>query len=425
MERFLKTMARIVESGEVEMVTPSQALDALPAAGPVYLPSGSYREMETWSRGGAAPSERTGHWRNFLTRYSESNRMHKKAQALSRLCRERGDPPAARRAVGMAQCNDPYWHGVFGGLYLRHLREAVWANLARAEGLLRDGEGLAAECLDLDGDGAEEVWVHSARFAALVAPARGGGIEELTLFDTERNLADTLTRRREAYHLPPSGQEAGAHSGTEGQANSEGAVPENGGMPSIHDREDSLSFETLPPVDPDPRAILVDRILPAGLADTAYEEGRFDPVRSWARRRMEWTIAESAGGQEEDALLLELECPAPGRLEKRLRFREDGVVEVAYRWDPAEYPADAYFAPELSVASDPGVAWAVEPAAVRHFEIRTVSKTEAGSEETVQGLSLTPMWPVELGEVRFTIGRGLLDGPTGAAASAGADEELE
>src|SRR5207302_395458 len=116
-------------------------------------------------------------------KFPEANRMHKKMLALSALCRARGDPPAARRAIGRAQCNDAYWHGVFGGLYLPHLRAAIWRNLALAEGELRRGEGLAVETLDLDADGAEELWIHSGVCSALVSPRRGGVIEEYTLFE--------------------------------------------------------------------------------------------------------------------------------------------------------------------------------------------------------------------------------------------------
>ena len=75
-----------------------------------------------------------------------------------------------RRAIGRAQCNDAYWHGVFGGLYLPHLRDAIWRNLAEAEAALRHGEGLAYDVLDLDGDGDDEVWIHSPVFSALVSP---------------------------------------------------------------------------------------------------------------------------------------------------------------------------------------------------------------------------------------------------------------
>src|SRR3954462_170689 len=83
---------------------------------------------------------RGGHWHHFLVKYPESNRMHKTMVALSNLCRARGDPPEARRAIGRAQCNDAYRPGVFGGLYLPPLRNAIWRQLAIAERELRQDE---------------------------------------------------------------------------------------------------------------------------------------------------------------------------------------------------------------------------------------------------------------------------------------------
>ena len=183
-------------------------------ASPTFL-SASYREMEGWSlppdaalrlirlerdlgearhrRPRRRADPRSAHWRNFLVKYSESNRMHKKMQALSLLCRAAGDPPPARRAIGRAQCNDAYWHGVFGGLYLPHLREAIWQNLAQAERELRQGQGLAAEILDIDGDGHDEIWIHSDQFSAIVSPApgrRGRGVHHLRHRDQLRQHAD-------------------------------------------------------------------------------------------------------------------------------------------------------------------------------------------------------------------------------------------
>src|SRR5438552_15053162 len=125
--------------------------------------------------------------------------MHKTRVAHSGLSRSRGDPPAARRAIGRAQCNDAYWHGVFGGLYLPHLRTAIWHQLAMAERELRLGEPLAYEELDLDDDGYRELWIHSARFSALISPHRGFAVVMLTRIDDLTNLADGLRRRREAY----------------------------------------------------------------------------------------------------------------------------------------------------------------------------------------------------------------------------------
>src|SRR2546430_16914594 len=60
---------------------------------------------------------RGGHWRNFLAKYPEANRMHKKMPAPSALSRERRGPPAARRAIGPAQGNDAYWHRAFRRAY--------------------------------------------------------------------------------------------------------------------------------------------------------------------------------------------------------------------------------------------------------------------------------------------------------------------
>src|SRR3989440_571134 len=148
---------------------------------------------------------RGGHWHHFLVKYPESNRMHKTMLALSTLSRRRGDPPEARRAIGRAQCNDAYWHGVFGGLYLPHLRTAIWRQLAIAERVLRQDERLACEEIDLDYDGFNELWVHSAQFSAVISPQRGGAIELLTRFSDLTNFADVLTRRRESYHEIPKG----------------------------------------------------------------------------------------------------------------------------------------------------------------------------------------------------------------------------
>src|SRR5205085_11852679 len=110
----------------------------------------------------------------------------------------------ARRAIGRAQCNDAYWHGVFGGLYLPHLRHAIWQQLAIAERVLRRDEPLAYEEIDLDYDGFTELWVHSAQFSAVISPRRGGCVELLTRFHESINFADVLTRRRESYHETPT-----------------------------------------------------------------------------------------------------------------------------------------------------------------------------------------------------------------------------
>jgi hypothetical protein len=385
LDQFLDAIAVQVSDGEVQLTTPGAALVEVPSAGLAYLPTASYREMESWALPVGAAARlaalerdlgdarlagpdgalvRGGHWRNFLVKYPESNRMHKKMLALSALSRTRGDPPTARRAIGRAQCNDAYWHGVFGGLYLPHLRAAIWRNLAEAERELRRGEPIAAERLDLDCDGSPEHWIHSSAFSAVVSPKRGGVIEEYTLFESGVNYADMLTRRREVYHALPAG-DAPAHVAADG-------------TPSIHDLERSSRLEQLPPVDEVDRALFVDRVVASDGTEVA----------SWARAEFDVSVAVTA-----EAVELVLRAAS---LEKRMSFDPTGEVTVSYRWDPAAFPADASFCTEISVSHKLDLD-------VTPVPFTTVSRSEKGFEETVQGYAYTPRWPATAGEARVTL----------------------
>jgi len=427
LDDFIRALKGMEAAGEIKLATFGQALAELPSGGPAYLPSSSYREMEEWAlpteafhrlealkeelgeerfSKGESPLIRGSHWRNFLVKYSESNRMHKKMLALSRLCRGRGDPEDARRAIGAAQCNDVYWHGVFGGLYLRHLRDTVWQKLAEAEGLLRAGERLSWKQTDLDLDGNEEIWVHSGSFSSLISPARGGAIEELTLFQARVNLANTLTRRREAYHDKATGSGAAA---SEGAATHPEDDPST--APSIHDLEGELRLTELPPVDLDNRALFQDRILPGDLEFRAFQAGMYEPLHSWTTRRLQLLAIEEGEGTSDDRrespnlpwMEVTLGDPGVGDLEKRVRFESDGSVEVLYNWDPTGFPEDAFFTTELSLGGEAHVL-AAPSSDSWTFPISTFSKSERGFDETVQGESITIRWPVGTGwgRVRLT-----------------------
>jgi 4-alpha-glucanotransferase len=428
LDRFLGTIGGLIEHGEVQLSTLSDALNEVPSGGLAYLPTASYREMEGWAlppdaalrlirlerdlgesrlAGPEGALIRGAHWRNFLVKYAESNRMHKKMQALSFLARERGDSPSARRAIGRAQCNDAYWHGVFGGLYLPHLREAIWRNLARAERELRHGEGITAEVVDLDADGHEEIWVHSDQFSAIVSPWRGGCIEEYTVFATEMNFANTLTRRREAYH-----ETALEH---KGQSSNNG----EGGTPSIHDIEEGLRLEQRPAVDADDRALFVDRVLSQGLGYDQYASGDYWPTKSWARTACRFNLEPA-----EDTV--EIVCTFPGAdgagasLTKRLRFARDGSLSVDYRWDKSLAAPTDLFAVELSLFGSLEVR-ADPPAERWTYPIETVAKSERGFDRTRQGDSVTLRWKMEVGTatVELDPGQQSLAGGREAEASAG------
>jgi alpha-amylase len=313
--------------------------------------------------------------------------MHKKMLALSALSRLRGDPPGARRAIGRAQCNDAYWHGLFGGLYLPFLRAEIWRNLAVAEEELRRGEGIEAETLDRDWDGNDEVWVHSSEFSALVSPARGGAVEELSRFALSENLADSLTRRREAYHIEAQALAAASAAAQHAAA---------GSAPSIHDIEASLRLSELPPIDLDDRAIFIERILPGSLDADSYMNGTYQPLASTATVRMAVAVVRGT-----DEVEVHLHTPT-GLLSKRLTFFRDGGVRARFTWDASSFPADAWFTTEISLSRAHPLR--TQPAAeVWEHPIETVAKSERGLDRTMQGVCYLLRWPVSSGSAQVDL----------------------
>jgi 4-alpha-glucanotransferase len=222
----------------------AEVLADTPPVSTVYLPNASYAEMMHWSLPTAKayreyeelatlmesnftlswyrPFFKGGFWRNFLVKYPEVNTMHKKMLRVSKRLRaaeeharnetDGGGPRAAEARTKLetardrllaAQCNCPYWHGVFGGLYLPHIRHAVYANLLHAESLLNEIEArtsLLVEISDFDLDGREEVLVETPLFDAVFTPADGAKLIEWDYLPSHYNLLNTLTRREEGYH---------------------------------------------------------------------------------------------------------------------------------------------------------------------------------------------------------------------------------
>ncbi len=234
---------------------------------------------------------------------------------------------------------------------------------------------MAAEVWDIDGDGHEEIWVHSDRFSAIVSPWRGGALEEYTLFSTATNYANTLTRRREAYHDTAMEQraETGSH---------------EGGTPSIHDIEEGIHLDQRPPIDADDRALFVDRVISSTLQREQYAAGDYQPVKSWARCRYIGDV-----GHEPDAV--EIRMNGEG-LAKQYRFLPDGSITVSYTWEESVGQPSDFFTTELSLFAP--LPLVTDPQAdIWTFPIETVAKSERGLDRTRQGESVTLRWPVETG----------------------------
>ena len=229
-EKWLERFFELIEENApwIKMVTFSEYMEKYPPAGRVYLPTASYFEMLEWALPTKAAMEfqnvqrevkeqgrwddyenflKGGFWRNFLTKYPESNNMQKKALFVSRKVEDMqgAEKEDARMELWRGQCNCAYWHGVFGGLYLPHLRSAIYHHLILAESLAdRDrhqgkpwAEGVV---LDFDKDGRDEILLGTDVFTCAFAPASGGQLFELDYKPLAINYLDTLTRREEAYH---------------------------------------------------------------------------------------------------------------------------------------------------------------------------------------------------------------------------------
>lgn len=218
----------------LEVVSPSASLDSRVPLGRADLPAASYGEMMEWAlptparrryralikefsaHPTAQPFFHGGTWRSFFSKYPEANLLHKKmlhvSEKIARLAESSRFGRSFRSALDEAethlfrgQCNDAYWHGVFGGLYTPHLRTALWQSLVKAEtvadGLLHNSHHYSAVCrTDFDADGQDEIYLTSDRCAALIKPSDGGTVCALECRTSQTSLINSLARREESYH---------------------------------------------------------------------------------------------------------------------------------------------------------------------------------------------------------------------------------
>jgi 4-alpha-glucanotransferase len=442
----------IVGAPGVTLSTFSACLDAEPAAGRVYLPTASYTEMGEWALPEARGEEleearrrlltlpdglrlarllRGGFWRNFLVKYPEMGdaywRMLRVSARLHEALARRPDDPrlsAAREDLWRGQGNDAYWHGVFGGSYLPHLRRAIGSALLGAERRLDEALGappLSWERGDLDGDGRAEVRVRTPELAVTIRPEAGGTLTELAFRPRDLDMAGVFTRRREMYH---------------GRVKESVAALGSGEPRTIHEavgaKEEGLA--ELLDYDPFRRASLLDGLFPPGIAP--------DPLSPWAlasvaigERAMRSEIVERA---DEVGLAL---GPVgldgmPLAVEKNIRIGvSPGGVRAGYRltWNGDE-PLESTWAVQLNLTLTAGdapgryyrlpgspslgsrgsssraasltlvdewigceveIGWS-GGGTVGWAPIETVSLSEAGFERIYQGSAILVSWPLTL-----------------------------
>lgn len=454
LERFFEAL--LANQSWLHLCTLAEARDQLPPAGRIYLPEASYREMTEW----ALPPElqleyeelahqmqedprwptirrfiRGGYWRNFKVKYPEANEMYARMLGLSQRIRQAQQTglsgatvQQAQRELYRAQCNCAYWHGAFGGLYLPHLRNAVYEHLIAAEQLLHQAEGRPPSWVqdthgDYNFDGRPEVCLANDKLALWFAPAQGGMLYELDVRQARVNLLATLARRPEAYH----------------QKVRQGATQREDQVASIHDRivfkqpglDQRLQY------DDHPRKSLLEHFFAPEVSLAQVESGQ-------AHQLGDFLLGAYAARVRRNPGRIQLQMIRDGRVAD-LSFRltkgvtleaGSGRIEVAYLLENLPPGARLHFAVEFNWAAMPAGAedrffaslsgqrlghlgtrldlaevaglrladqWrgleltlhASRPTGIWTFPIETVSQSEGGFELVHQSVVVLPHWQVE------------------------------
>ncbi len=450
----------LVENSDwLRVTTPTEAIERVAPQGKIYLPEGSYREMTEW----VLPTDRLnqyedmchdlehderwprisqfmrgGYWRNFKIKYPESNEMYSRMMGVSqRLAAARGATAdsatldQAQRELYRAQCNCSYWHGAFGGIYLPHLRNAVYRHLIAADNLLdraeeRFGAWVCANTGDLNFDARNEISLESDQLMALIAPAAGGTLYELDIRSICHNLLATLARRPEAYHRKVL---AGSQAGADGAA-------------SIHDRvvfkqeglDQRLHYDAYA------RNSLVDHFYAEGTPLEAVATGRAPELGDFVDRRYEAVVRSKPQRTQ-------VQLSRCGRVgEHQIKITKgvtlnagEAKLEIAYLLEDLPREVTLHFAPELNFSGMPGGAddryfhdadgnalghlgSQLELTGVNHlglidqwlgldaslainrptdvwtYPVETVSQSEAGFELVHQSVVVQPHWQVQADE---------------------------
>ena len=465
-EGWVDALFTALEANADWLVTapPGDIAKWLPPLGRVYLPTASYDEMTEWALPAQASHElvklkqrlrqegrddvlrfvKGGMWRYFMVKYPEVNTLHKRmlwaSERVHRM-KKLGPRREALDHLWAAQCNCPYWHGVFGGVYLFHIREANYAHLIEAQNLADrlahpSGEWIEADEADIDRDGQAEVIFSTDSQWLWVAPGVGGSVVEWDWRARGVNVINTLTRWREGYHQDLIDAAARDAVVVAGQT----AKLENIHSTTVRAKEPGLEQKLI--VDWYRRASLIDHVFAPDVSlddfyRNAYQEwGDFvnQPYQarlSRSARKLTLTLFRDGGVWIDDVRY-------PLRVEKKITVKagQPGFTVAYTLTNTGAEKLTAHFGVEtnwgisggdanegsyslwpggllirlnaidaVSASKDVAVVnervgrglmrW-TEPAAWWQFPIETVSLSEAGFEKTYQGTMLLAHWPFEL-----------------------------
>lgn len=452
-KKWLESFFELIESNSrwLRTITLGQYLKELVnLSGPVYLPAGSYDEMDSWSLSvqskSNASSYRKGYWRMFLSKYRESGRLYSRMLGVSAeidasdtLDKRRGKTPlilrkinSARMELWKSQFNDVYWHGVFGGLYLPELRKTAYGHLINAQKILhgarskREGkrEGKGKGELEIKRKDSGNISIDSDTLGIYISARDGGTIQEIDFKPKSVNVTDTITRIEEAYHS----EFINNQSGPMGKKISSIVTGMRGKIKGGN-------FHTNIVYDKYPRYSFRDYILHANTDIADFENQRYIElaplsvqncrIETILKRRKDMQFSLSRQSQLQDTAMSGKAKFAITKIIAMYRARPSLSVSYLLSTESNKGPLRGIFASEINLGSLGAPKFVKTYDRIREvekcgnieikyeelgfslefifspstslwmFPVKTVSKSEEGIESKVQGLSIVPHWPVE------------------------------
>jgi 4-alpha-glucanotransferase len=440
-----------------------------PPLGRVYLPTSSYIEMTEWSLPPKASYQfgqllhqleqdhrtdilrfmRGGFWRTFLIRYPEINNQHKKMLRVHNLVYAAGaNDEAGLTHLLKSQANDTYWHGLFGGIYMAHVRSAIYHHLIKAENAAarishEEQSWQQYEFIDFERSTFKQLIVESDQQNLYLDPQHGGSLFEWDLRRSAHNILSVMTRQQESYHQKLRTHEQERR--LEATAQTEHPATEDPGNPHNTLRTKEANLDQYLVVDRYRRNSLVDHFLPLGLPLDSYAGVRYEEQGDFADQPYETHVTQASEGitiimsrhgevkragalsplpihlsklivvpLAEEKLIVRYQIENLGQARLHTNFASEWNMNLlggggnpqAYctletqpqTHDHFDSTAEADHIQELHVGNtwlrqDIGF-FINQPATLWRFSIDTVTGSEAGFERTHQGSNFTFLWPL-------------------------------
>lgn len=338
-----KFFEKLKETPFIELLTPSEYLKMKPPLGEIEIPECSYEEMLEWSG---------GNFKNFLVKYPESGHMHKKMLYVSKKLAKVKDKEA-KRELYKGQCNCAYWHGLFGGIYLYHLRKAAYEHLINAEKRADVSCGKSAP--------AGYSVIENKTFSVYMDKANGEIIRELDHKPSSTNLVNTFASRIEPYHKKMKN------------------------LPTSYDKHI--------------RACLVDNPNPFAIRKEIKLNGS-EGIEIF------YTLKNSAKDIVKAVFGIEFNVTMPYANSERYSYESGGANLGDLNKTGETGDTNSFSIKDSTKELEMDFKFSLAPERIVYSPIKTVSQSEKGFELNYQGSSILPKWNLEVNagkEIKFSI----------------------